>query len=83
MTIGAYGYDPANGPNPDFLSLRQCREEICKELNLDKEQVELSMGMSTDFEHAVSIFIHKLFLKRQAHKLLNKLFFRLNLAVQM
>ncbi|CAG5076496.1 Similar to PLPBP: Pyridoxal phosphate homeostasis protein (Pongo abelii) [Cotesia congregata] len=55
MTIGAYGYDPASGPNPDFLSLRQCREEICKELSLDKEQVELSMGMSTDFEHAIEL----------------------------
>lgn len=57
MTIGAYGYDPSNGPNPDFISLRKCRDDICKELNLVGDQVELSMGMSTDYEHAVSIFI--------------------------
>lgn len=30
------------------------REEVCESLNLPLEQVELSMGMSTDFEHAVS-----------------------------
>ncbi|XP_057340846.1 pyridoxal phosphate homeostasis protein isoform X1 [Microplitis mediator] len=55
MTIGAYGYDPSNGPNPDFVSLRQCRDDICKELNLVRDQVELSMGMSTDYEHAIEL----------------------------
>ncbi|XP_011298871.1 proline synthase co-transcribed bacterial homolog protein [Fopius arisanus] len=55
MTIGAYGYDPATGPNPDFLSLIKCRESICRELGLDKSKVELSMGMSTDYEHAIEL----------------------------
>ncbi|XP_034936918.1 pyridoxal phosphate homeostasis protein [Chelonus insularis] len=55
MTIGAYGYDIANGPNPDFLSLVKCREDICKELNINKDEVELSMGMSTDYEHAIEL----------------------------
>lgn len=35
-----------------LLSLRQ---EVCKKLNLPVEKVELSMGMSTDFQHAVSL----------------------------
>lgn len=67
MTIGAYGYDPANGPNPDFVTLKSCRDDICKELNLSKDDVELSMGMSTDYEHAVggnkSKFMYKLIIE--------------------
>ncbi|XP_063992779.1 pyridoxal phosphate homeostasis protein [Diachasmimorpha longicaudata] len=55
MTIGAYGYNPANGPNPDFLSLVKCREDVCRELGLDINNVELSMGMSTDYEHAIEL----------------------------
>lgn len=30
------------------------RQEVCDSLQIPQEQVELSMGMSTDFEHAVS-----------------------------
>lgn len=30
------------------------RQELCDSLKLPLEEVELSMGMSTDFEHAVS-----------------------------
>lgn len=37
-----------------LLSLRQ---EVCEKLNLPMEKVELSMGMSTDFQHAVSAFL--------------------------
>lgn len=55
MTIGQYGYDATQGPNPDFVMLAKCRQEVCEKLNIDVENVELSMGMSTDFEHAVSI----------------------------
>lgn len=55
MTIGQYGYDVSNGPNPDFLCLKKCRDDVCKELGLDSKNVELSMGMSTDYEHAVTI----------------------------
>ncbi|XP_012253352.2 pyridoxal phosphate homeostasis protein [Athalia rosae] len=55
MTIGMYGYDVSKGPNPDFVSLKNCRENICKELNLDPKTVELSMGMSSDFEHAIEL----------------------------
>lgn len=31
------------------------RQEVCDSLKLALEELELSMGMSTDFEHAVSI----------------------------
>lgn len=34
--------------------LLKCRERLCEELKLDKKNVEISMGMSADFEHAVS-----------------------------
>lgn len=30
------------------------RQEVCNSLKIPQEEVELSMGMSTDFEHAVS-----------------------------
>lgn len=53
MTIGQYDYDTTKGPNPDFITLSKCRQEVCQKLNLNIEDVELSMGMSTDFEHAV------------------------------
>lgn len=39
-----------------LLSLRQ---EVCEKLNLPLDKVELSMGMSTDFQHAVSVFCPK------------------------
>ena len=34
--------------------LAKCREEVCQALSLQQEDVELSMGMSGDFEEAVS-----------------------------
>ncbi len=32
----------------------QCRERVCKELGLSPDELELSMGMSGDYEQAVS-----------------------------
>jgi len=55
MTIGAYGYDPNSGPNPDFKALFNVREEVCKAYNIPVEDMELSMGMSTDFEQAIEM----------------------------
>ncbi|KAK5863013.1 hypothetical protein PBY51_000076 [Eleginops maclovinus] len=55
MTIGRYGYDLNLGPNPDFQMLSSRRQELCDSLKLPLEQVELSMGMSTDFEHAIEV----------------------------
>ncbi|KAJ2940548.1 hypothetical protein O0L34_g6483 [Tuta absoluta] len=55
MTIGQYDYDVTKGPNPDFLCLVKCRQEVCEKLGLDINNVELSMGMSSDFEHAIEL----------------------------
>ncbi|XP_032523352.2 pyridoxal phosphate homeostasis protein [Danaus plexippus] len=55
MTIGQYDYDITKGPNPDFLTLASCRNEVCEKLGLDIKDVELSMGMSSDFEHAIEL----------------------------
>lgn len=57
MTIGEYGYDVSRGPNPDFLKLKECQKDVCKILNLDSMTVQLSMGMSSDFEHAVRLLL--------------------------
>lgn len=35
-------------------SLTECRAKVCEALGLKAEDVELSMGMSGDFEQAVS-----------------------------
>ncbi|XP_042790835.1 pyridoxal phosphate homeostasis protein isoform X2 [Neofelis nebulosa] len=55
MTIGSFGHDLSQGPNPDFQALLSLREELCKKLNVPTEQVELSMGMSMDFQHAIEV----------------------------
>uniref|UniRef100_A0A8C3ZDP3 Pyridoxal phosphate homeostasis protein n=1 Tax=Denticeps clupeoides TaxID=299321 RepID=A0A8C3ZDP3_9TELE len=55
MTIGRYGYELSDGPNPDFQMLLRKRQEVCEGLQLPVQEVELSMGMSTDFEHAIEV----------------------------
>ncbi|XP_076184102.1 pyridoxal phosphate homeostasis protein [Ptiloglossa arizonensis] len=55
MTIGMFGYDVTKGPNPDFLCLKECRENVSKELGIDLTKMELSMGMSNDYEQAVEL----------------------------
>ncbi|NXG41423.1 PLPHP protein, partial [Psilopogon haemacephalus] len=55
MTIGSIGHDLSKGPNPDFQMLLSLRQEVCEKLNLPLEKVELSMGMSTDFQHAIEV----------------------------
>ncbi|KAM9312867.1 pyridoxal phosphate homeostasis protein [Gastrophryne carolinensis] len=55
MTIGSFGHDLTQGPNPDFQLLLKQREEVCDKLGLPLEAVELSMGMSSDFEHAIEV----------------------------
>lgn len=37
-----------------FQCLIECRENVCEKLSISLEDVELSMGMSNDFEKAVS-----------------------------
>ena len=53
MTIGKFGHDYSTGPNPDFVALIHCHENICKLFNLKSEELHMSMGMSDDFEEAV------------------------------
>ncbi|XP_073425133.1 pyridoxal phosphate homeostasis protein isoform X2 [Dendrobates tinctorius] len=55
MTIGSFGHDLTQGPNPDFQLLLKQREEVCEKLGLSPDAVELSMGMSSDFEHAIEV----------------------------
>ncbi|VVC25775.1 Pyridoxal phosphate homeostasis protein,PLP-binding barrel,Alanine racemase, N-terminal [Cinara cedri] len=55
MTIGQYGYDCSNGPNPDFLALIDCKKNVCENLKLSLSEFEMSMGMSDDFEHAIEL----------------------------
>lgn len=55
MTIGLMNHDLSKGPNPDFQSLVKCREEICKAKDLEIKDLELSMGMSADFENAIEV----------------------------
>lgn len=54
MTIGRFGHDYSTGPNPDFICLVECHANVCKTFNLSPSDVHLSMGMSDDFEQAVS-----------------------------
>lgn len=51
MTIGAFGFDYSQGPNPDFVCLMECLSHLP---NPDSWQV--SFGMSDDFEQAVRYF---------------------------
>ncbi|XP_050430731.1 pyridoxal phosphate homeostasis protein [Adelges cooleyi] len=53
MTIGRFGYDCSLGPNPDFLTLVECKNKVSFDLQLNSSNIELSMGMSDDFEHAI------------------------------
>jgi len=53
MTIGRFGHDYSAGPNPDFECLLQCHKIVCETFNLNPADVQLSMGMSDDFEHAI------------------------------
>uniref|UniRef100_A0A061R944 Pyridoxal phosphate homeostasis protein n=1 Tax=Tetraselmis sp. GSL018 TaxID=582737 RepID=A0A061R944_9CHLO len=52
MTIGMPDYTsrPEN-----FQCLKECRKRICKELGLQEDELELSMGMSGDFENAIAM----------------------------
>ena len=56
MTIGAIARSKATTAeteNEDFETLRKCRDEVAEQLGVEKEKLELSMGMSSDFEAAI------------------------------
>merc|ERR1719330_1042461 len=51
MTIGAPDYSGCR--TEDFEALHRCREEVAAVLDRDPATLELSMGMSNDFERAI------------------------------
>lgn len=54
MTIGAIARSQdASHPNEDFEILRQVRSQVQQALGLAEGTLELSMGMSTDYERAI------------------------------
>jgi pyridoxal phosphate enzyme (YggS family) len=60
MTIGAIARSRDTTPeneNEDFVCLRETRDRVVKELGLvgDDAELELSMGMSSDFEGAIAL----------------------------
>ncbi|WEW59370.1 hypothetical protein PRK78_004841 [Emydomyces testavorans] len=59
MTIGAIARSKATtleSQNEDFACLRETRDKVCEELRLNGEDgLELSMGMSEDFEGAIAM----------------------------
>ena len=56
MTIGALARSQASSEgaeNEDFLRLKEVRTAVSKDLDLEEQDLELSMGMSNDFESAI------------------------------
>lgn len=56
MTIGAIARSKGvseGKENEDFVTLREVRDRVASELGIDNNELELSMGMSEDFESAV------------------------------
>ncbi|KAF8948479.1 hypothetical protein BGZ47_004655 [Haplosporangium gracile] len=51
MTIGSPNPDLENGENPDFKALNECRTTVQDALKIN--DLELSMGMSDDFQRAL------------------------------
>ncbi|KAJ3487339.1 hypothetical protein NLG97_g6433 [Lecanicillium saksenae] len=57
MTIGAIARSKATTPenkNEDFVALKEQRDLVAKALGVEPESLELSMGMSEDFEGAIT-----------------------------
>jgi len=54
MTIGRQG-GWSGGPNQDFILLGEVRKNVAQELAIDVNELELSMGMSSDFEEAIEM----------------------------
>jgi len=51
MTIGAPDYSGCR--TEDFERLHRCRQEVAAALSVDLATIELSMGMSSDYENAI------------------------------
>ncbi|KAF2819062.1 hypothetical protein CC86DRAFT_336290 [Ophiobolus disseminans] len=58
MTIGAIARSKETTPeneNEDFVKLMEVRDQVAKELGWEQQKLELSMGMSADFESAIGM----------------------------
>lgn len=56
MTIGSYEQSTnPNEINQDFKKLIECRDSLISALNLEADSLEISMGMSHDFEQAIQM----------------------------
>jgi pyridoxal phosphate enzyme (YggS family) len=58
MTIGAIARSKETTPeneNEDFVKLRDTRDQVAKDLGWEQDRLELSMGMSADFEGAIAL----------------------------
>lgn len=54
MTIGSWDASHDHGvENPDFVRLRETRDRLAQVLKLPPSELDLSMGMSADFEAAI------------------------------
>ncbi|KAF1814729.1 hypothetical protein P152DRAFT_430637 [Eremomyces bilateralis CBS 781.70] len=58
MTIGSIARSVATtleNENEDFITLRSTRDEVASKLGLKPEDLDLSMGMSSDYEGAIAM----------------------------
>lgn len=56
MTIGDIARSKESEiPNDDFITLKQIRDDVANSLGRDPDELELSMGMSSDFEQAIKL----------------------------
>jgi pyridoxal phosphate enzyme (YggS family) len=58
MTIGAIARSQATAPgceNEDFVALRDVRDSVAADLGWAPDRLQLSMGMSADFEGAIAL----------------------------
>ena len=56
MTIGSVNESlNSQGLNQDFINLIDSQKSLIKEFNLNENKLELSMGMSQDFEKAIQM----------------------------
>lgn len=53
MTIGSINESHNREKNADFELLRKLKNEVCSKFELSANDVELSMGMTSDFELAI------------------------------
>ena len=52
MTIGSFD-NVTIDDDSDFQVLIQCRKDLCEKYNYSVNEIELSMGMSHDYERAI------------------------------